>query len=90
MKLNHLNLPVMDVAATRDFLVKYFGMKTVFELKGNTLAMVKDDGDMLLNISHFDKQATEILYHRDFHVGFFVADRAAVDAKHAEASWRRV
>ncbi len=84
MKMNHLNLPVMDVGTSRDFLAKYFGMKLMFELKNNTLAMMKDDGEMILNLSHFDKQATEILYHRDFHVGFFIATREDVDAKYAE------
>jgi lactoylglutathione lyase len=72
VQLNHLNLPVSDVAVNRDFFVKHFGMVTVME-RGNVLAMLRDDGGMLLNLSHFDKgTSAEIVYHKDFHVGFFV------------------
>ena len=84
MKLNHINLPVMDIAVSRDFFTRYFGMKTVMELRGNFLAVLHDDGGMVLNLSHFDKKATEIAYHKDFHIGFFLDSTAEVDAKHAE------
>ena len=79
MTLNHINLPVVDVAASRDFLTKYFGMKTVFELPKNTLAILRDDAGLVLNLSHFGKDS-EITYHKDFHVGFFLESRAEVDA----------
>jgi catechol 2,3-dioxygenase-like lactoylglutathione lyase family enzyme len=82
MNLNHINLPVVDVAASRDFLNKYFGMKTIFELPKNTMAMMRDDAGLILNLSHFGKEA-EISYHKDFHVGFFVETRAEVDAIYA-------
>ncbi len=82
MNLNHINLPVDDVAASRDFFVKYFGMKTIFELPKNTLAILKDDGGMILNLSHFDKKH-EIQYHKDFHVGFFLETRDEVNGIHA-------
>lgn len=84
MILNHINLPVADVAATRDFFTRYFGMKVAFELPKNMLAMLRDDGGMVLNLSHFDKDKTaEISYHRDLHVGFLVESREEVDAMHA-------
>ena len=83
MKLNHINLAVGDVAASRDFLTTYFGMKTVMELPRNTMAVLRDDGEMVLILSHFDKQAGEVAYHRDFHIGFYVESRAAVDASYA-------
>lgn len=86
LTLNHLNLPVTDVGATRDFLSKYFGMRTVMELGRNTMAMMRDGdgGGLVLNLSHFDKDKTaEISYHKDFHVGFFVETRAEVDGVHA-------
>lgn len=82
MNMNHINLPVPDVAATRDFFSKYFGMKTVLELGKNSLAILRDEGGMVLNLSHFDKKS-EIHYHKDFHVGFFLDTREEVDAVHA-------
>ncbi len=84
MKLNHINLPVKDVAATRDFLTKNFGMETVMERGKNALAMLRDEGGMVLILSHFDKDKTaEAAYHKDFHVGFFVDTPEEVDAAHA-------
>ncbi len=84
MKLNHINLPVHDVNATRDFLTKYFGMVTMMDLGENFLAMLTDEGGMVLNLSHFDKAGSdEIVYHRDFHVGFFVDSNEEVDRVHA-------
>ncbi len=84
MILNHINLPVADVGATRDFFAEYFGMKAVFELPKNTLAMMRDEGAMVLILSHFDKdKAAEVDYHKDFHVGFIVETAEEVDASHA-------
>ena len=58
MKLNHIHLAVGDVAASRDFLTTHFGMKTVMELPGNTMAILRDDGEMVLILSHFDKKVS--------------------------------
>ena len=82
MRLNHINLPVTDVPAARDFLATYFGMETTLELGRGVMAMMADGGGMVLNLSRFDK-ATEIHYHKDFHVGFLVETREEVDAMHA-------
>jgi catechol 2,3-dioxygenase-like lactoylglutathione lyase family enzyme len=78
MKLNHINLPVADVAASRDFFARYFGMKTAMELGRGVMAMMRDEGDMVLILSHFDKSA-EIHYHKDFHVGFYLETREEVN-----------
>lgn len=84
MKLNHINLPVHDVAAARDFMAKYFGLVTVMEVGKNFLAMQQDDVGLVLNISHFDKSSTaEVEYHKDFHVGFFVESPEEVDRVYA-------
>jgi catechol 2,3-dioxygenase-like lactoylglutathione lyase family enzyme len=82
MNLNHINLPVADVALARDFFSKYFGMRTTFELPKNSLVIMKDEGGMILNLSHFDKKS-EIAYHKDFHIGFFVENRETVDGVYA-------
>lgn len=84
MKLNHINLPVHDVAAARDFMTKYFGFVTVMEVGKNFLVVQQDDGGLVLNLSHFDKSnSAEVQYHRDFHVGFFVDSPEDVDGVHA-------
>ena len=83
MKLNHINLPVGDVGATRDFFATYFGMKVEFELPRNVMAMMRDDAGLVLNVSHFDKKGGEVQYHPDFHVGFLVDSNEEVDAVRA-------
>ena len=49
MKLNHLNLTVTDVAATRTFLQTYFGLR---DMGGNNnMAFLPDDNDMVLSLT---------------------------------------
>jgi catechol 2,3-dioxygenase-like lactoylglutathione lyase family enzyme len=74
IKLNHINRPVADIAASRDIFAEYFGMKTSMELGRGALALMRDEGDMVLMLSHFDKSA-EIHYRKDFHVGFYQITR---------------
>ncbi len=83
MKLNHINLPVVDVALSQQFYAKYFGMKTTLELARNTMVMMDDGEGMVLNISNFQK-ATEIKYPEDFHVGFYYPTTEEVDQLHAQ------
>ncbi|QVL34051.1 VOC family protein [Telmatocola sphagniphila] len=83
LNLNHINLPVPDVAATRDFFVKHFGMVSVFELPKNSLVILRDEAGLVLNLSHFDKTSV-IEYHKDFHIGFFRATREEIDAIHSQ------
>ena len=86
MNLNHINIPVDDVAANRDFFKKYFDMTTVFEVGKPTLTGtgLADKAGTLFNITHFDETETEpIVYHHDFHIGFFVDTDEEVDAIYA-------
>jgi lactoylglutathione lyase len=84
MNLNHINLPVADVAANRDFFTKYFGMVTTMEVGKNFLAMLVDESGMVLNLSHFDRdKSAAIVHHRDLHVGFFVKTVEEVDRVYA-------
>jgi catechol 2,3-dioxygenase-like lactoylglutathione lyase family enzyme len=82
MILNHINLPVADVATTRDFFARYFGMTTVFERGKNFLVMMKDEAGMVFVLSHFEKNS-EVEYPKDFHIGFFLEAREEVDAIYA-------
>jgi catechol 2,3-dioxygenase-like lactoylglutathione lyase family enzyme len=81
MKLNHLNLAVPDVAATRTFFEKFFGMKCA-EIKGdNVLSVLTDDSGFALTLSNFEKK-TVPEYPRDFHIGFLRDSVAQVKELH--------
>jgi catechol 2,3-dioxygenase-like lactoylglutathione lyase family enzyme len=56
MKLNHINLPVVDVAASRDFFARYFGMKTTMELGRGAVALMRDEGDMVLKSNTLEER----------------------------------
>jgi catechol 2,3-dioxygenase-like lactoylglutathione lyase family enzyme len=76
MKLNHVNIAVPDVAATRAFFENFFGLKCT-ETKGeNVLSVLVDGEGFVLILSNFEKQVTP-QYPRDFHLGFLL--RESVD-----------
>jgi len=83
MIVNHINIAVSDVAVSRDFYTKYFGLTVMMERGENFLAILRDDAGMVFNISHFDK-AAEVSYPRDFHIGFFLENREQVEAVRAQ------
>ena len=65
MRLNHLNLTVSDVSASREFLEKYFGMKCVGS-RGNGFAAMFDDGGFVLTLM----KGKDVQYPETFHIGF--------------------
>jgi catechol 2,3-dioxygenase-like lactoylglutathione lyase family enzyme len=70
MKLNHLNLTVNDVVATRQFLEKYFGMRGRLGEKYNPgFDMLTDDNDIVLTLIRCPK-GTTVDYPSTFHIGF--------------------
>jgi catechol 2,3-dioxygenase-like lactoylglutathione lyase family enzyme len=81
MRLNHLNLTVPDVAATRAFFETYFGLKCVAELGRGALAVLLDESGFVLTLNNFEK-ATEVTYPGIFHVGFMQESRERVDQIH--------
>jgi lactoylglutathione lyase len=64
MALNHLNLTVTDVLATKAFLEKYFDFHAVME--GNEKMTFLSDGSMMLSMF----KSTDVSYPKDFHIGF--------------------
>jgi lactoylglutathione lyase len=80
MALNHLNLTVPDVPATRDFFESYFGFRTLMDR--GTLAVMADESGFILSLNNFDK-AAEVAYPAAFHVGFMQESRECVDEIHA-------
>jgi lactoylglutathione lyase len=73
MPLNHLNLTVTDVLATKTFLEKYFDFHAVME--GNEKMTFISDGSMMLSMF----KGTDVSYPRDFHIGFMQETEAQVN-----------
>ena len=84
MKLNHVNLYSVDVPADRALFETYFGLRCI-HAQGDTLAVMRDDGDMVFVINRFGKP-DGFAYPESFikhHVGFIQTSREDVDAVHA-------
>ena len=89
MHFNHLDIPVPDVAATRDFFVTHLDFKQINPRKpGGAVAPGPRDGLAVLRDS---EGAILVLSHAKsgrppgdgFHIGFHLKDRAGVDAAFA-------
>ncbi|MBB3128967.1 catechol 2,3-dioxygenase-like lactoylglutathione lyase family enzyme [Paenibacillus rhizosphaerae] len=65
MKINHLNLTVTDVAASRAFLETYFGLDCR-AARGDNFAVLFDDDGFVLTLM----KGREVQYPKTFHVGF--------------------
>lgn len=79
MKVNHLNLTVKDVVATRAFLNKYFGLQVMpgtEESKG--IGFLTDDNGMVLSLIKAGHGITAE-YPSTFHVGFIQESKARVN-----------
>jgi extradiol dioxygenase family protein len=84
MRLNHLDLHVHDVAATRDFFLHYFGFEHV-ETKGiHGLAILRDSAGLELVISRPAEKyggADQVtLGVNTYHIGFILPKKEDVDA----------
>lgn len=69
MRLNHLNLTVVDVAKSRDFFETYFGLRCVVNRGRDALTVMVDDTGFVLTLNNFDREA-EVAYPGAFHIGF--------------------
>lgn len=69
MILNHINLAVSDVQATRAFLMEYFGLDPQGMPGNDRIAFLRDANGMVLTLSNIDG-ATEVRYPGAFHIGF--------------------
>ena len=65
MKLNHINLTVTDVNAAREFLEKYFDLRTK-SMYGDSFAVLVDEDGLLLALM----KGTQVRYPKSFHIGF--------------------
>src|SRR5581483_973908 len=82
MALNHLNLTVPDVAATRAFFENYFGFRCLLDRGRDALVVLIDESGFVLSLNNFGKEA-EVIYPAAFHVGFMQSSRERVDEIHA-------
>ena len=78
MKLNHINLTVTDVQEASDFLVKYFGMRSMGGNKGmGFLTDEENDWGFVLTLMKAS-EGTQSKYPGNFHIGFFIRDKETV------------
>ncbi|MDB5348980.1 MAG: lactoylglutathione lyase-like lyase [Planctomycetota bacterium] len=82
MALNHLNLTVPDVPATRKFFETYFGFRCLLDRGRDALVVMVDETGFVLSLNNFDK-ADEVAYPAAFHIGFVQDSRDRVDEIHA-------
>ncbi|AVA21560.1 VOC family protein [Rhizobium sp. LEGMi198b] len=89
MRLNHLDLHVPDVAATRDFFVSVFDFTEIETRGANGLAILRDDAGLELVISHpverFGGADSISVGRNTYHIGFMLPSREAVDAQFERA-----
>jgi catechol 2,3-dioxygenase-like lactoylglutathione lyase family enzyme len=83
MRLNHLDLHVPDVAATRDFFRDYLDFTEVETRGNNGLAILKDDAGLEFVISHpvakFGGADTPTVGANTYHIGFIQPSREDVN-----------
>ena len=80
MKLNHLNLPVENVAEARQFFEQYFGFRT-FETRGDNLlsVLLDEHGFTLVLMANSFNRHGNSSYPDAHHIGFLVATKAEVE-----------
>ena len=82
MKLNHLNLTVSDVQQASDFLVKYFGMRSMGGNKGMGFLTDEEDGWGFVLTLMKGSGGSPGTYPGNFHIGFFTGGEETVDEIH--------
>ena len=87
MRLNHLDLHVRDVAATRDFFIEFLGFEHIDTRGANALAILRDNSGLELVISRpaekFGGTDQVTVGAVTYHVGFILPQKDEVDALYA-------
>ncbi|WP_026607017.1 VOC family protein [Methylocapsa acidiphila] len=84
MKLNHVNLPSIDVPADRAMFERYFGLRCLIA-RGAGMVVMEDDDGVVLVLSNLPRKRGSFAYPEDsdvLHIGFIQETREAVDAMH--------
>lgn len=79
MKLNHINLTVTDVQEASNFLVNYFGMRSMGGNKGMGFLTDEEDGWGFVLTLMKATEGTQGKYPGTFHIGFFIGEEKTVD-----------
>ncbi|HWU96285.1 MAG TPA: VOC family protein, partial [Sphingomonas sp.] len=82
MRLNHLDLPVPDLAEARAFFERWLGFRHLQTLGDNGLSILSDDAGLVLVLSRLRRTGAQG-FPDGFHIGFHLADEAAVATLHA-------
>ena len=82
MRLNHLDLTVPNVAQSRAFFEKYFGLRCIVAVSrgDDDVAVLTDEQGFALTLNNLDKRPVE--YPGGFHVGFMQDSRERVNEIH--------
>ena len=83
MQLKHLNLTTSDVIGLAAFFERFFGFKHCLEIGSGAFALMRNSEDFVLTLMK-PKKHDPVDYPETFHVGFYVDDVAAVQAKRDE------
>jgi catechol 2,3-dioxygenase-like lactoylglutathione lyase family enzyme len=83
MQFEHLNLATSDVIGLVDLFEQFFGFKRLLEQGSGALVILGNDEEFVLNLMKLKKDDPAV-YPDTFHVGFYVDDLAAVEAKRTE------
>ena len=82
MKLNHINLTVTDVQGASEFLVRYFGMRSMGGNKGMGFLTDEENGWGFVLTLMKATEGAQGKYPSTFHIGFFIDSRETVDEIH--------
>lgn len=82
MRLNHLDLPVPDVAATAAFFTEYLGFRQLDMRGKDALAILQDESGFVLVLNRAPA-AEPLQFPGWFHIGFLLESDEAVHATHA-------
>ncbi len=77
MRLNHLDLFVLDVAKARDFFESFLGFHCEATKGKDALSILRDESGFVLVLSQFRKDSPT-QYPTDFHIGFLLETPQAV------------
>jgi catechol 2,3-dioxygenase-like lactoylglutathione lyase family enzyme len=82
MNLNHIDLPVSDIAGARAFFERHFGFRCILA-REDGLTVLLDDAGFALTLSAVPP-GEKLAYPTGFHVGFNVPGEQELRSKHAE------
>jgi catechol 2,3-dioxygenase-like lactoylglutathione lyase family enzyme len=83
MQFKHLNLATSDVTGLAAFFERFFGFKRLLERGSGAIVILGNDEEFVLTLMKL-KKYDPAGYPETFHVGFYVDELAAVEAKRNE------